>query len=118
MKNRIREALSTRNMKAAELAERSGLDKAAISNYVKQNYQPKQKALFNMAKILDVNEMWLAGYDVPMQRRVVSSNNSEVAQLFDNILRDKKLLQLVINISKLNDNQLTIITNMVNELVK
>ena len=118
MKNRIREALSIRNMKAAELAERSGLDKAAISNYIKQNYQPKQHALFKMAKILDVNEMWLAGYDVPMERRVVNSHNSEMAKLFDNIIRDKELYNLLVNITKLNNQQLTIVSKMVSELVK
>ena len=118
MKNRIREALSIRNMKQVELSEKSGVDKAAINNYVNNKYQPKQKALLGMAKALDVNEMWLAGYDVPMERNVVDKNSSEVAALFDRILRDKKLFNLTLNLTKLNDSQLTIITKMVNELVK
>ena len=118
MKNRIREALSIRNMKAVELAEKCGIDKSAITNYVKQKYQPKQQGLLKMAAVLDVNEMWLAGYDVPMERNVVDKNSSEVAALFDRILRDKKLYTLTLNLTKLNDNQLTIITKMVNELVK
>lgn len=118
MKNRIREALSIRNMKQVELQEKSGVDKAAINHYIKQRYQPKQQALFAMAKALNVNEMWLAGYDVDMERNVVDKNSSEVAALFDRILRDKKLFNLTLNLTKLNDSQLTIITKMVNELVK
>ena len=118
MKNRIREALSIRNMKASELAEKCGFDKSAITNYVKQKYQPKQQALLKMAKVLDVNEMWLAGYDVPMERNVVDKNNSEVAALFDKLLRDKKLYNLTVNLTKLSDSQLTIIIKMVNEIVK
>ena len=118
MKNRIREALSIRNMKAVELAERCSIDKSAITNYVKQKYQPKQQGLLKMAKVLDVNEMWLAGYDVPMERNVVDKNSSEVAILFDKLLRDKKLYNLTVNLTKLNDSQLTIIIKMVNELVK
>jgi transcriptional regulator with XRE-family HTH domain len=118
MKNRIREALSIKNMKQVELSEKSGLDKAAINHYIKQRYQPKQNALFSMAKALDVNEMWLAGYDVPMERDVVDKNNSEVAALFDKLLRDKKLYKLTVNLTKLSDSQLTIIINMVNEIVK
>ena len=118
MKNRIREALSIRNMKQVELQVKSGVDKAAINHYIKQRYQPKQQALLSMARALDVNEMWLAGYDVPMERNVVDKNSSEVAALFDRILRDKKLYKLTLNITKLNDSQLTIITKMVNELVK
>jgi transcriptional regulator with XRE-family HTH domain len=118
MKNRIREALSIRNMKQVELQEKSGVDKGAINHYIKQRYQPKQQALFAMAKALDVNEMWLAGYDVPMERNVVNKNSSEVASLFDRILRDKKLYTLTVKLTKLSDSQLTIITKMVNELVK
>ena len=118
MKNRIREALSIRNMKQVELQEKTGLGKAAISHYIKQRYQPKQMALLKMAKVLDVNEMWLAGYDVPMERNVVDKNNSEVAVLFDKLLRDKKLYNLTVNLTKLTDNQLTIIIKMVNEIVK
>ena len=118
MKNRIREALALRNMRQVDLVEKTGLDKGAINHYVNNRYQPKQNALFAMAKALDVNEIWLAGYDVPMDRNVVDKNSREVAALFDRILRDKALYDLTLNITKLNDSQLTIIKNMVNELVK
>lgn len=118
MKNRIREALAIRNMRQVDLVEQTGIDKGAINHYVNNKYQPKQHALMSMAKALDVNEIWLAGYDVPMERNVVDKNSSEVANLFDRILRDKKLYQLTLNLTKLNDSQLTIITKMVNELVK
>jgi transcriptional regulator with XRE-family HTH domain len=118
MKNRIREALAIRNMKQVELVEKTGLDKGAINHYVKQRYQPKQHALLSMAKALDVNEMWLAGYNAPMERNVADKNSSEVAALFDRILRDKKLYNLTLNLTKLNDNQLAIIIKMVNEIVK
>lgn len=118
MKNRVREALSMRNMRQSELCEKTGLDKAAINNYVNNRYQPKQTALFKMAKALDVNEMWLAGYDVDMKRNVVDKNSSEAAILIDKLLRDKKLYNLTLNLTKLNDSQLTVIIKMVNELVR
>jgi transcriptional regulator with XRE-family HTH domain len=118
MKNRIREALSIRNMRQVDLVEKTGLDKGAVNHYVNNKYQPKQQALLSIAKALDVNEIWLAGYDVPMERNVVDKNSSEVAALFDRILRDKELYNLTVKLTKLNDNQLTIITKMVNELVK
>jgi transcriptional regulator with XRE-family HTH domain len=118
MKNRIRDALSIRNMRQVDLVEKTGLDKGAVNHYVNNKYQPKQQALLSIAKALDVNEIWLAGYDVPMERNVVDKNSSEVAALFDRILRDKELYNLTVKLTKLNDNQLTIITKMVNELVK
>lgn len=118
MKNRISEALSIRNMKQVELVEKTGIEKSAINHYVKQRYQPKQQALLKMAKALDVNEMWLAGYNAPMERNIADKNSSEVAALFDRILRDKQLYKLAINLTKLNDSQLTIVVKMVNEFVK
>ena len=118
MKNRISEALSIRNMKQVELVEKTGIEKSAINHYVKQRYQPKQQALLKMAKALDVKEMWLAGYNAPMERNIADKNSSEVAALFDRILRDKQLYKLAINLTKLNDSQLTIVIKMVNEFVK
>jgi transcriptional regulator with XRE-family HTH domain len=118
MKNRIREALSIRNMRQVDLVEKTGLDKGAVNHYVNNKYQPKQQALLSIAKALDVNEIWLAGYDVPMERNVVDKNSSEVAALFDRILRDKELYNLTVKLTKLNDSQLTIVIKMVNEFVK
>ena len=66
--NRIAEALSIKGWKQVDLVERTGIPKASINAWVKQNWQPKQKSLMKMAQVLDVSEMWLAGYDVPMER--------------------------------------------------
>lgn len=34
----------------------------------KNQRQPKQKLVYKLSKVLDVNEAWLMGYDVPMER--------------------------------------------------
>lgn len=67
---RIKKALSLRNMKQVELSEKSGINKPSISCYVSGKYEPKQTALYELGKALDVSEMWLAGYDVPMERPI------------------------------------------------
>lgn len=66
--NRIAEALDLRGMKQIELCELTGISKSSLNAYVKQNWQPKQNAIAKMSSVLDVSEMWLAGYDVPMER--------------------------------------------------
>ena len=66
--NRIGEALKIRGIKQVELCEKTGLERGAVSNWVNQRWQPKQKALYLMARALNVSEMWLAGYDCPMER--------------------------------------------------
>lgn len=68
--NRLNEAMRIRNFKQVDLVERTGLTKSAISQYVSGIYEPKQKALYLLAKALNVNEAWLMGYDVSMERHI------------------------------------------------
>ena len=65
--NRLRKAMEIRDMKQVDLVERTGLSKSAISQYYSGIYEPKQKALYKIAKALNVNEAWLMGYDAPME---------------------------------------------------
>ena len=65
---RLREALSNANMKQIELSRLTGLDRGTINNYLAGKYEPKSDAINKMAIALNVNEMWLWGYDVPMER--------------------------------------------------
>lgn len=67
---RIKEALIIRNMKQADLVEKTKIGKSSISTYISGSYEPKQKNLYKIAKALNVNEAWLMGYDVPMDSKV------------------------------------------------
>ena len=116
--NRIAEALSLRGMKQVELCEKTGIKKSSINGWVKQNWQPKQIALMKMAKVLDVSEMWLAGYDVPMERPVEQVKMDELAQFIHIIRKDDKIKELCLSIAKLNNDQLSMVSNLVNELNK
>lgn len=59
-------ALERINMKAQELAIKSGVNKASISQYVNGTHSPSNISAGKMAKVLGVNPVWLMGYDVPM----------------------------------------------------
>jgi len=64
IKDRLAEALQIRDMTAAELSRKSGVDKGSISNYLKGKFVPKQNAIGAMAKALDVSPAWLLGFDL------------------------------------------------------
>ena len=117
-KNRVEEALSIMGWKQVDLVERTGLPKTSINAWIKQRWQPKQKALMIMAKALDVSEMWLAGYDVPMERPAAQKKSDELTQLIIEIKEDEDLKDLFISISHLNKDQRKTIESMVNELAK
>lgn len=66
---RLQEAMDIAHMKQADLARATGLSKGGISNYVMGRYEPKSDIVSKLAKALNCSEMWLWGYDVPMERQ-------------------------------------------------
>ena len=63
--DRIKEAMELRGMKQADLVSLTGIGKSSISTYLSGEYEPKQRNIYKIAKVLDVNEAWLMGEDVP-----------------------------------------------------
>ncbi|MBE5881223.1 MAG: helix-turn-helix transcriptional regulator [Lachnospiraceae bacterium] len=116
--NRIAEALAMKGWKQVDLVERTGIKKSSINGWVKQNWQPKQKALMDMARVLGVSEMWLAGYDVPMERPQAQIKNDELVKLIMELKDNEELRNLCMSISHLTDDQRKTIGSMVTELSK
>ena len=65
-KNRLKEAMELRGLRATTLAAESGVSKARISQYLHGVYVPKTDAVLALAAVLGVSEAWLLGKDVPM----------------------------------------------------
>lgn len=72
--NRLNKAISLRNIKPIELSEKTGIDKSKISSYMSGRYKAKQDGVYLLAQALNVSEVWLMGYDVPMERQELESN--------------------------------------------
>lgn len=66
--SRIREAMERKGIKQSDLVSMTGIGKSSISTYLSGEYEPKQRNIYKIAKALDVNEAWLMGEDVPMDR--------------------------------------------------
>lgn len=65
---RIKEAMELRNMKQVELSEQTGIKKSALSQYISGKILPRQNNVYKLAKALNVNEAWLMGYEVSIER--------------------------------------------------
>ena len=74
---RISKALRIRDMKQSELCRIADIPKSSLSLYLSGAYEPKQNRAYDMAAALDVNEAWLLGYDVPMERKECHSPVSD-----------------------------------------
>lgn len=116
--NRIAEALNMRSMKQIELAEKTGISRGTINNWLKNKYQPKRVPLMKMAQALDVAELWLAGYDVPMERAPEQKKADALIELFNRLRSDEELKELVCNIIDLNENNFQMIKSLVSQLAE
>lgn len=66
---RIARALSIRGMKQSELCEKTKIPKSAISQYISGAFEPKQDRVYLISQALNVDPVWLMGYDVPMEKK-------------------------------------------------
>lgn len=73
-KTRLREALDKLGIKQITLSKATGINKGTINNYLSGKYKPKQDNISRICDFLNVDEAWLMGFDVPMNR----SNNSYI----------------------------------------
>ena len=75
---RIKKALAIRNMKQSELCRKTKIATSAMSEYLKGLYDPKQDKIYIMAQALDVDPVWLMGFDVPMEKEDKKSSSDEL----------------------------------------
>ena len=100
---RIKKALSIRNMRQADLCEKAGISKSTLSEYLSGRYLPKQDKTFLIAQALNVDPVWLMGYDVPMEKQAqpetkkvplteadLSKGEQLVVELFRQIPEDRQ----------------------------
>lgn len=76
--NRLKKALNKAGLNQTQLAEKTKIDKSLISNYLAGNYNAKQDKLTLIANVLDVDETWLMGFDVPEKTKISKININKV----------------------------------------
>ena len=98
---RIAKALAIRGMKQSELCKLAKVPKSSLSLYLSGAYEPKQDRIFDIAKVLHVDEAWLMGYDVPMEKAKTPSPEKELSEgerilldLFRRVPEDQQQLVL------------------------
>lgn len=102
---RLQEIMCMRRLKQADIvrlcqpfAEQLGIkfQKSALSQYISGRNEPNQYKLTVLALALDVNEAWLMGYDVPMERQKITTDRkltdgeNLLLALFNKVPDDKK----------------------------
>lgn len=99
---RLAKALAIRGMKQFELCEKTKIPKSAISQYLSGAFEPKQDRLYIISKALNVDPVWLMGFDVPMEKkkevsqaeRRLSEGEELMLEIFRRIPEDRQAAAL------------------------
>lgn len=86
---RLAFALKGSSKGVSELAHEVNLSRQSINNYLSGNVSPTTDSFINIAQALDVSELWLSGFDVPMKR----SSEGDNANIDDDALHLSKAAQ-------------------------
>lgn len=102
---RLREAMAEAGKKQIDLVKETGLQRSAVSRYLSGEYEPKQKAIHKMAVALNVNEMWLWGFDVPKARTTEQKKNDDLVQVIAKLRKDADFFDVVSILAELPETE-------------
>lgn len=92
---RLQIAMDKRKIKQIDLARVADVNQGALSRYIKGSYETKSATIYKLALALDVSDMWLEGYDVPMERSQKQKEIDFKNNLYKKISQDMDLLKTI-----------------------
>ena len=88
LKDRLKEALEIREKKAADLSKDLDIPKSAISQYLSGKSQNMDsERMYSICRYLNVNEAWMLGFNVPMDREIKKKERCHDGHRFENAKR-------------------------------
>lgn len=116
-KYRLDKALAYREMKPADLAKKTGISEATISQYRSGYAKPKELRLMTIANALNVNPTWLMGLDVSMEVPITQTYSANSAEVLVKIKANPALMKLCENYLLLSPEQQQSVANLVQSML-
>ena len=113
---RLQIAMEKRKIKQIDLARVADVNHGALSRYLKGSYEPKSATIYKLALALDVSDMWLEGYDVPMERSQKQKEIDFKNNLYKKIAQDMDLLKTISQYYNLPEEKQKIIRDLVDQM--
>lgn len=113
---RLQIAMDTRKIKQIDLARVADVNQGALSRYLKGSYEPKSATIYKLALALDVSDMWLEGYDVPMERSQKQKEIDFKNNLYKKIAQDMDLLKTISQYYNLPEEKQKTIRDLVDQM--
>lgn len=106
---RLAEALADAGLRAQDLVNKTGIPKASISHYLNGYYCPTSTKAAKIGKVLNVNPVWLMGFDVP-KKIVPQTDPSSLEQALNQIsyvVKNPLVKQIVFEIDGMDESNLS-----------
>lgn len=118
--NRLRMAMEQAGKRQTDLVKETGIDKGAMSNYLKGKYEPKQDVVYKLAVALNVSEMWLWGYDCKKERvqEEIKKEPLKMAQIHIEMVEDIDLSDFFQDFKLLDARERKIIKDLAHSLAE
>lgn len=113
---RLQIAMGKRKIKQIDLARVADVNQGALSRYLKGSYEPKSATIYKLALALDVSDMWLEGYDVPMERSQKQKEIDFKNNLYKKIAQDMDLLKTISQYYNLPEEKQKTIRDLVDQM--
>lgn len=113
---RLQIAMDKRKIKQIDLARVADVNQGALSRYLKGSYEPKSATIYKLALALDVSDMWLEGYDVPMERSQKQKEIDFKNNLYKKIAQDMDLLKTISQYYNLPEEKKKTIRDLVDQM--
>ena len=98
--NRLKKAMNLQQITQIDLSKKTNIDKSLINKYLKGVAEAGNDKLSDLAEALNVNEVWLMGYDVSMQPIEQKKTEEEQDEVYKKILKDNGLMDENDNINE------------------
>lgn len=118
---RLKQIMNERNLKQVDIlnecqkyCEKYGekINKSHLSQWVSGANEPNQRKLTILSYALNVSEIWLMGYDVPMKKEPEIEAGMSLAR----IAKNEDLLNAVEKLEKLKPQDQLMVFNLINSL--
>ena len=109
--HRLSECFRKSSETTYSLAEKLSLTAATVSRYLNAKMSPKITTVYEMARILSVNPMWLMGYDVRMDSPASAHGDKAENNIIKIAGRDGSFVE-----RKLSDEQLELLRHIIDQM--
>lgn len=80
--DRLKELMRIKGCSQSDISRSTGISASSISHYVNGHWEGKQDVIYAIATIYGIDEAWLMGYDVPMEKKAPPPSAHAVSNFF------------------------------------